>query len=132
MPFLATLATMPAAASDKCNSYNYADRKGYILNFAPGLQITHFGFCNSDERDSRYSLGRFTQQLSWKNVGNIPIVAYELHVIQFDPFDRELIGSKAIMPGIDSAKWKHLEPGFASSRTGCDRSSDRQRWSRRS
>jgi hypothetical protein len=110
---LALLPTVSAEAAEKCNSYNYADRKGYILNFAPGLQITEFDFCNRNS-GNEYSPGEFMEILSWKNVGNVPVVSFELRTIQFDPFNRQLVGSRTIIPGTDSARWKYLTPGQVS------------------
>ena len=55
------------------------------------------------------------QNLSWKNVGQVPIVAFEINTIKFDPFNRELIGSRAIIPGVDSAHYKPLAPGQVAS-----------------
>jgi hypothetical protein len=114
--FLALFAVLPAKASDRCNNKynnNYAERKAYILNFAPGLQITGFNFCNTKTVTSYSVSDEFIQNLSWKNVGNVPVVSYEVDTILFDPFNRELIGSRMIVPGTDSAHWEPLAPGKA-------------------
>jgi hypothetical protein len=101
-----------AAGLKGCNSYNYPERKAFIVNHAPGFQITGFAFCNRD--GDRYSRGEFIEELSWKNVGDTAIVAFELATVRFDPFNRKLVGSKAVFGGTNSANWKYLAPGESS------------------
>jgi hypothetical protein len=109
--FSTVLIVTHADASGDCAKYNYAERKAYILNFSPGLQLTGFDFCNTTKISSYSATQEFIQNFSWKNVGNIPVVSYEVDTIKFDPFNRELIGSKMIIPGTDSAHWTPLAPG---------------------
>jgi hypothetical protein len=111
LAILLVLTTTVHAAADKCSPQNYAERKAYILNFAPGLELKGYDFCNRYDTRRNYPDDQFVQNLSWKNVGEVSIIAFEVHTLKFDPFNRELIGSKSIIPGIDSARWQPLLPG---------------------
>lgn len=49
--------------------------------------------------------------LSWKNVGTQPIVAFEVVVLKYDPFNQRQIGTRWVITGHDSADWTPLGPG---------------------
>jgi hypothetical protein len=53
----------------------------------------------------------FCQKLSWKNIGKQPVVAFEISILKYDPFDEPLIGSRWVVNGKDSADWQPLAPG---------------------
>ncbi|MBB5208116.1 hypothetical protein [Chiayiivirga flava] len=86
---------------------NFPDRKALVLNTCPFVELSEFSFAN------RYSdrSTRFLQNLSWKNVGEQPIVAFEIVILKYDPFNRRQIGTKWTVTGVDSANWRPLAVG---------------------
>jgi len=75
---------------------------------APGLEIVKYSFCNTD--GARFT-GQFTEELTWRNTGNIAITAYEIVTIKYDAFNRRVLGSRATFGGVSSANWTPLQPG---------------------
>jgi hypothetical protein len=43
--------------------------------------------------------------MKWKNVADQPIVAFEIVILKYDPFDRRLIGGRWTVTGRNSADW---------------------------
>lgn len=86
--------------------YSFPTRRQMVANVCPHLKITSFSFTNVYER----SMERFKTEYSWENIGEKEIVAFEIVVIKYDPFNRQLIGSRTIFPGHNSATYKALKP----------------------
>ncbi len=86
---------------------NFPDRKAIILNTCPFVELSDFSYHNFYAN----SATRFAQDLKWKNTGTQPLVAIEIVVLKYDPFDRRLIGSRWIVTGKNSADWSPLQPG---------------------
>ncbi len=86
---------------------NFPDRKALIVNSCPHVELSDFNYHNFyAERATR-----FAQDLKWKNVGTQPLVAFEVVILKYDPFDRRLIGTRWIITGKNSADWTPLQPG---------------------
>jgi hypothetical protein len=89
---------------------NFPDRRAIIVNTCPTVELSGFTFENRyQDRGTR-----FIQNLSWKNIGDKPIVAFEVVILKYDPFDRRLLGTRWTITGNDSANWIPLAPGSSS------------------
>lgn len=88
---------------------NYPDRKAVIINNCPHVELSEFRFQNNyaDRRT------RFEQDMQWKNIGQQPLVAFEIVILKYDAFDQRLMGSRWTVTGKDSADWTPLAPGSA-------------------
>lgn len=104
----ALASALPAVA---LSGGDFPSRKALVLNSCPFVELSAFSFSNVYE--SRAT--RFSQNLSWKNVGNQPIVAFESVILKYDAFDRRLIGTRWTVTGRDSADWTPLAPGESKS-----------------
>jgi hypothetical protein len=95
--------TPSASAQDA----NFPDRKAIILNLCPYVELNNFSFQNryADRRT------RFEQNMSWKNIGTQPLVAFEIVILKYDAFDQRVIGSRWTITGKNSADWRPLAPG---------------------
>lgn len=85
---------------------NFPDRRALTVNSCPFIQLSDFSFRN------HYSNGatRFEQDISWKNTGTQPILAFEIVILKYDPFNRRLIGTRWTVTGKNSADWRPLGP----------------------
>jgi len=85
---------------------NFPNRKAYIVNTCPFVELSDFSF------ENRYAdrATRFYQNISWRNVGNQPLIAFEIVILKYDPFDRRLIGTRWTVTGKNSADWRPLAP----------------------
>ena len=108
---LAISVSMPAMAQSTDANSNYQDRRAYIVNSAPQIELSGFSFKNTF-RDRRT---RFETSMSWKNVSQQPIAAFEIVILKYDAFNRRLIGERWTVTGHNSANWLPLPPGSASS-----------------
>ena len=99
----------PAAAENLAEKQNYPSRKAIIINNAfPIITLKNFEFSN-EYRDRSTKL---ITTLYWTNSGEKDIVAFEVVVLYFDPFNRQMIQSgRWLNPGHDSANWTPLKPG---------------------
>jgi hypothetical protein len=101
-------ASVSLAAAGDYTEFNYPSRRALIADSCPHLKITDFSWGNG--RDSRTYSAQFSTKYAWENVGQKDIVAFELTILKYDPFNRPLIGTKAIFPGHNSAKYEPLKP----------------------
>lgn len=92
--------------------WNFPDRKAIILNISPHVKITSFAFENTLEGRVASSRNSFTYQ--WKNVGALPVLAFELVTLKYDPFDEPMTGSRILVAGKNSADFTPLQPGETS------------------
>ncbi|HSV78442.1 MAG TPA: hypothetical protein VLK85_04430 [Ramlibacter sp.] len=85
---------------------NYPDRKAVVLNTSPHVELSQFSFGNryADRRT------RFEQHLAWSNIGQQPLVAFEIVILKYDAFDQRMLGSRWVITGKDSADWRPLMP----------------------
>jgi hypothetical protein len=97
-------ALMAQAGND-----NYPDRRAFVINTCPSIELSNFAYNNQYDYDARGT--RFHQNLTWKNVGTQPIVAFEIVVLKYDAFNQRLIGSRWTVSGKNSADWRPLAPG---------------------
>lgn len=93
---------------------NYPDRKAYVINICPHVEITNFSFGNQD-RDRRT---QFVTNYSWRSTAQQPIVAFEIVMLKYDAFDERLIGTRFAVQGRNSVDWSPLAPGESSSDGG--------------
>lgn len=89
---------------------NFPDRRAFIVNSAPQVELSGFGYENA-YRDRRT---RFQTSMKWKNVGNQPITAFEIVILKYDAFNRRLVGERWTVTGQNSANWTPLQPGASS------------------
>jgi len=78
-----------------------------MINNCPFVELSNFSF------ENRYAdrATRFYQNLSWRNIGSQPLVAFEIVILKYDPFNRRLIGSPWTVTGKNSADWRPLALG---------------------
>jgi hypothetical protein len=100
------LAAVPVS-SVTAQGYNFPDRRALILNTCPFVSLSQFAFHNQYHEGGT----RFEQDLTWKNVGKQPIVAFEVVVLKYDAFDRRLVGTRWTITGRNSGDWTPLAPG---------------------
>src|SRR4030095_8301920 len=84
------------------------DRKAFVVNTCPFVELSKFSFGNYD---SDQGGTRFRQDLTWKNVGLQPLVAFEIVVLKYDAFDRRLVGTRWTVTGHNSVDWTSLDVG---------------------
>ena len=108
---LATIVLAFLAFSAHAQDSNFPDRKAIVLNTSPHVELSNFSFANryADRRN------RFEQNISWKNIGQQPIVAFEIVILKYDAFDQREIGSRWTITGHNSANWNPLPPDSVSS-----------------
>jgi hypothetical protein len=89
---------------------NYPDRKAYIINSCPHVELSGFSYQNrfADRRS------RFETKMSWKNVASQPLAAFEIVILKYDAFNQRLIGERWTVTGTNSANWNPLPPGASS------------------
>lgn len=89
---------------------NFPDKSALILNTSPAIELSGFYFENTsnDRRD------RFEQHISWKNIGQQSIIAFEIVILKYDAFDQREVGSRWTVTGTNSANWSPLKPGESS------------------
>lgn len=104
--FVGVLAPWVALAQDS----NYPSGKPIVVNTCPFVELSGFSFRN------RYANGRtrFETNMSWKNVGARPLIAFEIVILKYDAFDRRLIGERWTVTGVNSGDWRPLQPGAQS------------------
>lgn len=93
---------------------NFAGRKPVIINNASEyLTLSGFTF----ENTYRDRSNRFVRNLRWTNSGAKPIIAFEVVMLFYDPFNRQISGSggRWLVPGHNSANWSALTPGESDS-----------------
>ena len=90
---------------------NYPDRKAYVINICPHVEITSFSFANQD-RERRTQV---VTNYSWRSTAQKPIVAFEIVMLKYDAFDERLIGTRFAVQGTNSVDWSPLPPGGSSS-----------------
>ena len=96
-----------AASAVSAQSTNFLDRVGHILSVCPHVELQKLAFGNED-RDRRT---RFVTNLSWKNIGNKPLISFEIVLLKYDAFDQRLIGTRWTVEGKNSVDWRALAPG---------------------
>ena len=101
----------PAPVSGQ-GKWNFPDRKAIVLDISPHVKITSFAFENTLEGRIASSRNSFTYQ--WKNVGTLPVLAFELVTLKYDPFDEPMTGSRILVAGKNSADFTPLQPGETS------------------
>lgn len=107
--FLLLLCLLGVSVAQAIDS-NYPDRRAYIVNSAPQVELSGFGFQNA-YKDRRT---RFETSMKWKNIGTQPITAFEIVILKYDAFNRRLIGERWTVTGTNSANWSPLQPGASS------------------
>ena len=113
LALLLLLASGQAAFAQKYEAnLNFEDRKAIVINNAPSvLELSGFEYGNTYDR-SRF---RLSTSLSWKNVSDKSITAFEVVILRFDPFNRPIRGGGTWMvTGKNSGDWRPLEPGQTS------------------
>jgi hypothetical protein len=87
--------------------YNFPDRKEIVLDLCPHVKITNFAFYNTIDGRSPQNVFRY----DWKNVSSLPVLAFELVTLKYDPFDEPLLGSRILVAGKNSGDFTPLQPG---------------------
>ena len=103
---IVAFALIVLAGSAFWQNNNFPDRKALILNKSPQVEITDFSFANT------FSGGRtrFQQSGTWRNIGSVPIVAFEIVILKYDAFDQRTFGTRWTVTGKNSADWRPLAP----------------------
>lgn len=102
-----TFITAAGFGASALAAQNYKDRVAHIINLSPNIEITGMSFANRD--DSRRE--QFVVDASWKNIGQQPVIAFELVILKYDPFNNRRLGSRWVVNGKNSIDWTPLAPG---------------------
>lgn len=86
---------------------SYPGRQALIVNNCPFVELSAFSYSNNTTSQGT----RFNEQLTWKNIGSQPIVAFEVVILKYDAFNRRMLGTRWTVTGKDSADWRPLAPG---------------------
>jgi len=105
---LAVFAVSPAGSLAQ-GKWNFPDRKAIVLDVCPHVKITSFTFENTLE--GRTSSSRNSFKYEWKNVSSLPVLAFEIVTLKYDPFDEPMLGSRTLISGRNSADFTPLQPG---------------------
>lgn len=97
-------ATISAAAN-----LNFSGAQAIVLNESPHVELSGFTFGN--QYDDRRRDFRFVTRLSWKNVGTVPITAFEIGMVKYDAFNRHISTQRWVVTGRNSGNWDPLPPG---------------------
>lgn len=111
---LITAIAFQTPAFAQSGGTNFAGRKPVIINNAAEyLTLSDFSFENTYRDRST----RFVRELKWSNTGSTPIIAFEVVMLFYDPFNRPISGSggRWLVPGHNSADWSPLAPGQSDS-----------------
>lgn len=108
---LSLLTVLIVSCGEAVADSNFPGRRALIVNTAPMIELSGFSFENRYERGGT----RFRQSMTWKNVGDQAVVAFEIVILKYDPFDRRLLGTRWTVTGTDSANWSPLVPGSSGS-----------------
>jgi hypothetical protein len=88
---------------------NYPDRRALVVNVCPAVELSAFSYANQYDGGGRGT--RFHQNLTWKNIGTQPVVAFEIVILKYDAFNQRLIGSRWTVTGKNSGDWRPFAPG---------------------
>lgn len=104
--------TLANYASAQVEKWNFPDRKAVIVNNASGyIELTNFSFRNQFQGSSV----RLFTDLGWKNSSSKPITAFEVVILEYDPFNRPISGGgRWLITGHNSGDWTPLMPGQSS------------------
>jgi hypothetical protein len=79
-----------------------------IQNAPRQIELSKFNFYNTGQRSRT--------DLTWKNVSDKSIIAFEIVILRYDPFNRPIhTGRRWLIPGRSSRDWSPLLPGQSSS-----------------
>lgn len=106
-------ATGAASAQNYAAKMNFEGRQAVIIDNASAyLTLSDFKFENS----FRNSSIRLTTNLSWTNRSTQPIIAFEVVILRYDPFNRPIPGGGTwLITGKNSGDWGALLPDASSS-----------------
>lgn len=103
------ISTCVVSSAAQAQNDNYPDRRAFILNTCPDIQLSNFTYKN--QFDLNASSIRFHQNLIWKNIGTQPVIAFEIVILKYDAFNDRLVGSRWTVTGKNSGDWRPLAPG---------------------
>lgn len=86
-------------------SPNWGGTKSLAADVCPHVRLSDMVFMNEPG---------WTFYASWTNVGQKPVVAFEMVILMLDPFNRQLPTVRWIVPGQSMANWDALQPGQTS------------------
>ena len=87
---------------------NFPGAKALMIQESSHIELDGFNFRNKyDERRRGY---QFEQMLSWKNVGKVPVTAFEVVIVKYDAFNRHMNSRRWVITGKNSADWSPLAP----------------------
>jgi len=83
---LALMVSTVALAQDQ-----YDSRRAIIVNVCPHVKLLDF----------RWNIigGERTNDFNWSGTSDSPVIAFEIVLVRFDPFNRQLISEGTIFPG---------------------------------
>jgi hypothetical protein len=93
------------------STMNYPDRKALIVNNCPYVQLSNFWYENRYEK----SIYRFVQYMTWANTGGQAIVAFDIVILKYNPFNERINGVRWTVTGNNGQDWKPLERGYRES-----------------
>jgi hypothetical protein len=81
---------------------NFEGAKAIVINESPNIELSDFRFFNAmDERRMDY---RFRTQLGWKNISDVPVIAFDVVLVKYDAFNRHMSTRRWAVQGHNSAK----------------------------
>jgi hypothetical protein len=102
------VVTLLAGAALALEATTPPTRRTFLVNVCPFVELSNFSIESEDGTD------RFQQKMAWRNVGPKPLVAFEIAIVKYDPFDRRLLGSRWVVIGTNGEDRTPLKPGDAS------------------
>ena len=107
------LFTALAATATGAGSVNFSDARYIEINDCPHVSLS--GFTGGNSYDDRRRDYRFKMNLAWVNKSEKPIIAMEINIAKYDPFNRHISTRRWLITGHDSGNWEALKPGEGAS-----------------
>ena len=101
-------ALVPSRATAQAPN-NFPNARAYVVNVCPSILLSNFSYLN--QSDARGASEKFHQNLSWKNIGSQPLVAFEVVILKYDAFNRRMAATSWTVTGHNSANWRPLTAG---------------------
>ncbi len=89
------------------SAMNYPNRRSFIVNNCPYVQLSNFWYENRYER----SVYRFVQYMTYVNTSAQQIIAFDIVILKYNAFNERINGVRWTVTGNNGQDWKPLEPG---------------------
>lgn len=93
---------------------NFHNSKAIVLDLDSSIKLSNFSFKNGYIAANLRADEGFIQELAWTNDGSQPVIAFEVMILAYDPFNRAMPSTRWMVTGHNSVKWEPLNPGQSS------------------